>query len=65
MLQDSILKVLNKGLASTLRYIIFDDDPVYEILMKPYRQAQARSLFGYVANTLLLSERMFGWMEKT
>lgn len=64
MLQDSILKVLNEGLASTLRYIIFDDDPVYEILMKPYRRLQARSLVGYVANTILLGEKMFSWMGK-
>lgn len=64
MLWDSILKVLNEGLASTLRYIIFDDDPVYEIPTKSYRQVQARSFVGYVANTILLSERMFGWMEK-
>lgn len=64
MLQNSILKVLNEGLASALKYIVFDDDPVYEILTKPYRRVQIRSLVGYMTNTTLLSEKMFSWMGK-
>lgn len=64
MLLNFILRLLNEGLASTLKYIMFDDDPVYEILMKPYRRVQMRGLMGYLTNTVLLGERMFSWMEK-
>lgn len=64
MLQDSILKFLNEGLASRLKYIIFDDDPAYEILTKPVRRLQVRSLVGYIANTVLFGEKMFSWMGK-
>ena len=58
-LQNSILKFLYEGHASDLKYLIFDDDPVYEILTKPVRQVQKRSLVGYITNIILLGEKMF------
>lgn len=65
MLQNFILRLLNQGLARALRYIMFDDDLIYEILIKPYRRVQIRSLIGYLTNTALLGEKMFSWKEKT
>lgn len=64
MLQNFILKLLNQGLASALKYIMFDEDLVYEILVKPYRRVQIQSLVGHLTNTALLGERMFSWKEK-
>lgn len=64
MLQNSILKFLNEGLASGLKYIVIDDDPVHGILRKPVRQVQVQSLFGFITNTILLGEKMFDWMGK-
>lgn len=65
MLRNSILKALDEELASTFRYLVFDDDPVCKILRESHGQVQAEYFVGYVANTVLLNERMFGWMEKT
>lgn len=63
MLQHFILKLLNQGLASALKYIMFDEDLVYEILTKPYHRVQIRSLVGNLTNTALLGEKMFSWKE--
>lgn len=62
MFQDSILEFLNEELASGLKYFVSDDSPVYEILTKPTRRVQARSLAGCVTDTILLNEKMFSWM---
>lgn len=64
MLRNSILKSLSEGLSSTFKYLVFDDDPICKILRKAFSQVQAEYFVGYMANTVLLSERMFGWMEK-
>lgn len=64
LFQDSILKLLNEGSASRLKYIIFDDDPVYGIFKEPVRRVQIRSLVGSTTKTILLGEKMFDWMGR-
>lgn len=63
-LLDFVLGFLRKGMAKHLRYIAFDDGPVYEILRRPVRALRKRTMIGYIEGTSLLEEKMFSWVKE-
>lgn len=61
-LLDSILQYQDKGYASDLKYIAFDDNPVYRVLKTTKttgRRFQEQSLNANISDSVLLRDSFF------
>ena len=46
-----------------LKYVAFDEGPVYMILMNPLRWHVRSNLIGYISDTVIFREKMFDWVN--
>ena len=63
-LQQIVTDSLIKRIALRLRYVAFDEGPVYNILQhkRPHQWKIACKLIGYTRNTVIFREKMFDWV---
>jgi hypothetical protein len=63
--EEYVLQSLHDGLAKHLKYFIFDDGPLYKVLRHPLRVIRERLPIGYIHDTFLFQEKVFGWVQRT
>ncbi|KAJ5267880.1 hypothetical protein N7478_010688 [Penicillium angulare] len=64
-LERYLLHLLQKGMAKNLKYFMFDDGPLFKVLRKPLRVSKEALPIGFIHNTFLFGEGVFGWAGRT